>query len=173
MAGPTCRLLAVTKTETKDLVAPIPATRLNLDRFLPYRIHRLAARLGFEDAFSSRLGTAVRVREWRVMALLAALGPMSSTEIASLLDMDAATVSRAIAALTSQKLAVSNSSKDDARRTITRLTPLGVTVHDEMAPSRVEFARSVEACLSAPEQVALYALLDKLDARLDELGRNS
>jgi DNA-binding MarR family transcriptional regulator len=159
--------------ETGSRNATIPKARINLDRFLPYRIHRLAARLGFDDSFSTRLGTAVRVREWRVIALLAALGPMSSSEIASLLDMDAATVSRAIATLTTQKMAQSNSDKDDARRTITQLTALGATVHDEMAPSRVEFARSVEGCLSAPEQVALYALLDKLDARMDELRRIS
>lgn len=157
-------------TETGMLERERTKLRIDLDRFLPYRVHRLAARLGFDDAFSSRLGATVRVREWRVMALLAALGPMSNTEIAALLDMDGATVSRAIASLTTQKLATSSNSKSDARRTISRLTALGVAVHDEMAPGRLRFAADVEKCLDAVERVALYALLDKLDARLEDLA---
>jgi DNA-binding MarR family transcriptional regulator len=152
-------------------VEPVrPAHAIDLDDFLPYRIHRLAARLGYANAIWSRAGAKVRVREWRPLVLIGAMGALSNSQISNLLDMDAATVSRAIKTLAEQGLVESRPSPVDRRKTLTAVTQKGAQVHDEIAPGRLAFAEAVESCLSAPERVALFALLDKIDAQLADMA---
>ncbi len=142
--------------------APRPAAA-EPEQFLPFRVHRLAARLGFSEEYKTKSGVRIKVREWRVLFLLRAMEGLSNADICAFLDMDPATASRAVKALAGQGLVALASAPEDGRKLISRLTPRGHGVYDEIAPSRIGFAREIEACLSAAERVALYAILDKLD----------
>lgn len=153
---------------------PTPSSKVatltpELEHFLPFRIHRLAARLGYTDVFRTKFGAHIRVREWRVLFLLRARDGLSNAEICALLGMDPATVSRAVNALADQGLAATATAPDDGRKILSTLTAKGRAAYKEIAPARLAFAEAVESCLSPPERVALYALLDKLDRRCAEL----
>ena len=143
---------------------------ISLREFLPYRLHYLSAKIAMPPPFELPDGRIVRAREWRVILQLAARGPLTNSELAELVGIDAATITRVVQHLGELGLVTAKVSNSDRRKQIVSLTPAGAEAHDLIAPGRREAAAEMIACLNAPEREQLFQLLDKLEAHLSGLG---
>lgn len=107
---------------------------LDLDRFLPYRLNRLAAEMSgrLHAIYGERFG--IDVPEWRVMATLGAREPVTAQEISRDTATHKSTVSRAVARL--EQMGWIERVRDDAdrRAQVMRLTAQGRQAHDEIIP---------------------------------------
>lgn len=111
----------------------------------------------------------MRARDWRVIHQLAARGPLTNSELAQAVGMDAATITRVVKNLVHLHLVTVQASPTDRRKQIVRLTADGVEVHNLIAPRRRRAGEAMMACLGAKERASLFAILDKLDSRMRQL----
>ena len=148
-------------------------TSVDMERFLPYRIHRLWALTSSPRNTTLSNGHSIRVREWRVLLVLAAFGPLTNSEIAEAVSMDHGTTTRAIKDLVRAGLVAVRTHSSDRRRRVVTLTKEGAKAHDEVAPQRVAFSEKLLACLNAKEQAALFDLIGTLEQALIAIGAES
>lgn len=143
---------------------------LDLDRFLPYRIRKLAAAVSSPRNVTIE-GRPIRAREWRVLLVLACFGPMTIKEVAKRSVMDAPSTTRAVQNLLALGLVATRTHKGDRRKQIVTLTPEGARAHDEIAPQRQAFSEEVMSVLSKQEQDTFFTLIDRLEQMLSETAR--
>src|SRR5688572_18143114 len=111
-----------------------PKAIISLREFLPYRIHLLAARIATPAAVDVGDSIVIRARDWRVILQLATRGPLTNAEIASVVGLDTATITRVAQNLTDLGLVTARTSSSDRRKQIISLTTRGAEVHDLIAP---------------------------------------
>jgi DNA-binding MarR family transcriptional regulator len=143
------------------MTLPLRAPR-TLDDLLNYRLLRLFALGGAPVVrlLEGRYGIARR--EWRVLALLAAHGGMSPSELADRAHLDRPRTSRALAALVAKGLVLRAVVARDARRARVDLTDRGHALYAELFP---QIAAINERLVSVLDDDAVRALDDAL-ARL-------
>ena len=144
----------------KDLVVRKP---LNLSKYLPYRVFKLTQDLAFRGKLEVK-GVSVSIRDWRILALLAATGPKTNKELADEIGLDSTTISRAVQHLIKIGVIDVRRSKRDRRIQLIALTQKGADIHDELSPERKRFVEEIESCLTKKEREGLYLALDKIDA---------
>src|SRR5690606_22053996 len=140
----------------------MPHARLELDRFLPYRLsvlsNAVSAAIAREYAARFDLG----VTERRVMAVLG-LGPgVAASEVAERTAVDKVAVSRAVARLLAARRVERALHGSDRRRSMLRLSEAGFAIYDQVVPIALGHERQLLAQLSDEERVALDRILDKL-----------
>jgi len=153
-----------------------PATRsapFELARFLPYRlsvvteqISRLVAR-----TYAERFGLSVA--EWRVIAHLGYSTRLSPLAVAERTAMDKVKVSRALARLTARRLVHREANPHDGRGAILTLTSSGRSVYERIVPSALAMERTILGALEPAEVARLTGLLDRLEARVALLERET
>lgn len=133
-----------------------------LDDLLNYRLLRLFSLGGAPviRLLEGRYGIARR--EWRLLALLAAQGSLSPSELAERAHLDRPRTSRAVQALVAKGLLERRVTAGDARRALLWLTQRGQALHDEVFPQ-------VAAINQALVQVLDDASVQALDAALAAL----
>lgn len=138
--------------------------RLELERFLPYRLSILSNRVSQAIAreYQDRFG--LTMTEWRVMAVLGRFDGdgLSASQVAGHTEMDKVAVSRALAGLVASKRVVRRTHDGDKRRSVLRLSAQGWKIHDKIAPLARAHEREMLAALSAEERRVLERVLDKL-----------
>lgn len=136
--------------------------RLDLDRFLPYRLsvlsNAVSAAIAREYASRFRLG----ITEWRVMAVLGLLPGLSAGEVAERTAMDKVAVSRAVARLIAAGRVERSIAGHDRRRSVLRLSEAGYAVYDQVVPIALGHERQLLAGLSEADREALDRILAKL-----------
>ena len=145
----------------------------DLEFFLPYRIHRLAVKIGYvgqgTDGVSFSLlkqsGFDFKAREWRLIVSLACRGPLTNSEVANLASMETATVTRASKTLISHGLIRSKQTKSDKRKVLLSLTAKGAELFDSLSEARLRQVEALESCLTKQEIDAFYRILNKLDSQ--------
>jgi len=144
--------------------------KLRLQQFLPYRCNSLAQKisLSLSRIYVQRFG--ITVPEWRALVTLAEYDELQSKQIAAHTNMDKVRVSRAVAALSDKGLLHRRPCDRDSRAAFLRLTEEGVSLYRRIVPEALAWEKKLLQPLSAAEQQALFALLDKLDGRLDEMA---
>lgn len=135
----------------------------DLRRFLPYRIHVLAAKIATAPAVTLESGILIRARDWRVIVCLGNFGPLTNSELADVIGMDSASITRAVQYLLEHSLVERRISKRDRRKQLIALTEEGARAHDTIAPMRQRAADAIERHLTAEEHEQLFNLLDKVD----------
>jgi len=142
--------------------SPRDQDRLELDRFLPYRLSVLANRISaaIADAYSTRHD--LTIPEWRVMAVLAREPGLAAAEVAQRTAMDKVAVSRAVARLLGSGRLRRGREPGDRRRTSLELTAAGREVYARIVPWALEYERRLLTLLSIAESDALDAALGKL-----------
>lgn len=125
----------------------------DLDDLLNYRLMRLFALSGAPVIRLCEGRYGIARREWRLLALLAAHGALSPSELADRGDLDRARTSRAIGTLVAKKLVERAPLPGDARRAVVQLTPSGKRLYDDLFPQVAEINRQVLSVLE-PGQVA-------------------
>lgn len=137
--------------------------RLDLDRFLPYRLSVLSNRLSSAIAREYSQRFDLGVTEWRVMAILGRTPELSANQVAQRAAMDKVAVSRAVARLLASGRIERDFDEDDRRRSVLRLSEAGYAIYDDIVPLALDFERQVLGELPAQERALLFRLLDRLD----------
>lgn len=137
---------------------------LRLDRWLPYRLFIVSARVAelLADYYSRRYG--LTQRSWRVLAVVGDKPGLSAREIKHASGLDQFAVSRAIAQLQELGYAHRNPAGSDRRRAEVFLTREGRSVL--LSLSRVALA--IEGELLAGVSAKSRHELDKLLAEIDK-----
>lgn len=135
---------------------------LELDRFTPYLVNRLASRLSDElaEVYAVRFG--ISIPEWRVIAHLSQHRNISVREIHALTAMDKSKVSRAVARLDGAGLVEKKVNGADRRLVELRLTRKGRQMFEQIDPLALAYERAALSALSPDEERQFRALVDKL-----------
>src|SRR5687768_15252034 len=109
-------------------------SRLQLDKFLPYRLSVLAnvVSTAIAGAYAQRFGLSIP--EWRVLAVLADAPNLSAAEVAQRTAMDKVAVSRAVASLLRARRIERRIARSDRRRSVLRLSGSGQRVYAQVVP---------------------------------------
>ncbi len=145
----------------------MPAERLLLERFVPYRLSVLTNTVSRALArrYEERFG--LTIPQWRVIAVLGRESPLSAVEIVERTVMDKVTVSRAVHALIAAGRIARSTDPGDRRRSVLRLTPAGRAVYRKIVPLARAYESRLLQALAPRERVTL----DRLLARLTERAR--
>jgi DNA-binding MarR family transcriptional regulator len=142
--------------------------RLNLFRFVPFRLNRLAAEVSAALASEYRDRYALDIPEWRVLATLGFRNEACSAQyIAHCTRTHKSTVSRAVTALMNRKLVERVENKDDRREFVLRLTRQGRVLYEELIPLLKQREQEILSCLTAQEKHNFARLLGKIENSFD------
>lgn len=142
--------------------------RLDLFRFVPFRLNRLAAEVSsaLSGEYQARYG--LDIPEWRVLATLGFRNDACSAQyIAQCTRTHKSTISRAVTALMTRQLVERVENADDRREFRLRLTRQGKTLYEELIPRLLRKEQEILACLSAQERKDFAALLGKIEQSLE------
>lgn len=141
-----------------------------LDELLNYRLLRLyaASTAPVTRLLEGRWG--VTRREWRLIALMAAQGPLSPSALAERAHLDRARTSRAITSLVGKQLVERAAQAGDARRARVVLSAAGHRLFDEIFPQVAALNARVMATLDDATAQALDHALVQLTAQAEQLN---
>lgn len=112
-------------------------------------------------------------REWVVLALLHASGPVHSSALAEKANLDRSAMSKAIVSLVKKDLVARASRRGDRRYIELSMTEAGMALLERMIPVMEDLNARILADLDDREIVALDGLLDRLQASVHALERES
>lgn len=143
--------------------------RLQLDRFIPYRLSVLTNQVSSAIArhYSERFG--LTIPEWRIMAVLGETPGLSAREVAARTAMDKVQVSRAVASLIEAGRVERSPDDDDGRVGHLELTRAGRAVYDQIAPLALRLEEQFLSTLSQTERKLFDRLLIKLGKQVRTL----
>jgi DNA-binding MarR family transcriptional regulator len=141
-----------------------------VDDLLNYRLSRLFASSGAMVIRLCEGRYGITRREWRLIALLAAHGAMSPSELAERAHLERARTSRHITELARRKLIVRLPDSQDGRRAQVELTEQGRRLYDELFPQSVRFNCEVVAALTPAELQAFEEALAKLTVNAERIA---
>ena len=142
--------------------------RLDLFKFVPFRLNRLAAEvsLALSSEYQERYG--LDIPEWRVLATIGFRNePCSAQYISHCTRTHKSTISRAVTALMRRRLVERVENAHDRREFSLRLTRKGKALYEELIPRLLRKEKTIMAALSATEQRELARLLGKIEKNLD------
>ncbi|MGJ5204349.1 MarR family winged helix-turn-helix transcriptional regulator [Bradyrhizobium sp. HKCCYLR20261] len=152
----------------QNAAAPQEAERLDLFRFAPFRLNRLAAEVSAALASEYRERYGLDIPEWRVLATLGFRRDACSAQyVAACTRTHKSTISRAVTSLLERRLIERVENADDRREFRLRLTRKGKTLYEELIPRLQQREREIMACLSAEERKLFDRLIGKIEASLD------
>lgn len=151
----------------------IAKNRIDLERFLPYRLSVLTNLVSgaIASVYEERFG--LTIPEWRVIAVLARFPGLSAAEVAANTRMDAVAVSRAVTRLLRDGRIRRSIAADDRRRSVLRLSAAGESVYREIAPVALRYEHSLLEGLEHAEIERLDVVLGKLTARAQALSADT
>ena len=137
--------------------------RLDLDRFLPYRLSVVSNRASTAIAREYSKRFDLTITEWRVMAVLGRFPGLSANQVAQRTAMDKVAVSRAVARMLDAGRLLRDFDDDDRRRSVLKLSEAGYAVYDQVVPLALGFEQQLLGDMPADERALLFRLLDRLD----------
>ena len=138
------------------------AQRLDLDRFMPYRLSVLTNRVSSAIARQYSARFELTIPEWRAMAVLGGTSGLSAREVAERTAMDKVQVSRAIESLMRARRVQREADASDGRVTRLSLTAKGRAIYDEVVPLALHLEELFLSALTPQERRTMETLLDKL-----------
>jgi DNA-binding MarR family transcriptional regulator len=143
-------------------------TKLDLFRFVPFRLNRLAAEVSAALASEYQERYELDIPEWRVLATLGFRHEACSAQyIVHCTRTHKSTISRAVTALMQRQLVERVENADDRREFALRMTRKGQTLYEELIPRLKRKEREILSCLSAQERKEFAAALGKIEQHLD------
>ena len=150
-----------------DDVAPRKGARLDLFKFVPFRLNRLAAEVSNALAAEYQERYDLDIPAWRVLATLGFRKEACSAQyVAECTRTHKSTVSRAVTALMKRQIVERVENENDRREFRLRLTRKGRSLYEELFPRLLQREQEILGCLSAQERRDLVSLLGKLEASL-------
>jgi DNA-binding MarR family transcriptional regulator len=142
-------------------------SRLDLFRFTPFRLNRLAAEVSaaLSGEYQERYG--LDIPEWRVLATLGFRNDACSAQyIAHCTRTHKSTISRAVTALMKRELVERVENEDDRREYRLRMTRKGKALYQKLIPRLLRKEQAILSCLSARERKDFALLLGKIEKNL-------
>jgi DNA-binding MarR family transcriptional regulator len=142
-------------------------SKLDLFRFVPFRLNRLAAEVSaaLSSEYQQRYG--LDIPEWRVLATLGFRNDACSAQyIAHCTRTHKSTISRAVTALMRRQLVERVENEDDRREYQLRMTRKGKTLYQELIPRLLRKEQEILSCLSAQERKDFARMLGKIENSL-------
>lgn len=135
---------------------------LNLTEFVPYRLSVASNIVSglIADEYQNRF--ALKIPEWRVMAVLGEGAAMTQRDLVHATRMDKVTVNRAAKALVERELLARTPSRDDGRSHHLELSNTGRALYNDISPAALAMEGKLLAVLGEGERETLLRLLDKL-----------
>jgi DNA-binding MarR family transcriptional regulator len=143
-----------------------------LERFLPFRLNRLAAEvsLRLSGIYAARFG--IDIPQWRVLATLSSGPATTAQDIAASTRTHKSTVSRAVKALEKRGLVERAGAENDGRMFRLKLTAEGRKLFKSIAPLVLGFERDLEREMGSANARALDRGVGALEAAL-RLGKEA
>ena len=148
--------------------APKKAARLDLLKFVPFQLNRLAAEVSsaLSAEYAARYG--LDIPEWRVLATLGFRHePCSAQYVADCTRTHKSTISRAVTSLLKRQIIERVENADDRREFRLQLTRKGTTLYEELIPRLLRREQEILSCLSAQDRKDFARLLGKIEESLD------
>ncbi|MDB5797958.1 MAG: MarR family transcriptional regulator [Paucimonas sp.] len=144
---------------------------MELQKFFPYRVARLAeiVSLATAQVYSSRF--KLTRDEWRVIAALAGGEAVKTAFILESSTLDKMRVSRAVARLERDGLVGRSPDPGDKRGHLVRLLPAGQELYERLVPMVLEREAFLLSGLDEEEWRVLDRAIEKIAARAGELVR--
>lgn len=136
---------------------------LELLRFIPFRLNRLAAEVSdkLAEVYTDRFG--IDIVEWRILITLASQDSCSATHIVQSTRTHKSRISRGVNRMIDLKYVSRSESPSDRREAKLRLTAKGRSLHARIAPVVLEQESRIVDCLDEQEMQAFTQALDKLE----------
>src|SRR6185437_5174355 len=142
--------------------------KLDLFRFVPFRLNRLAAEVSAALAGEYRERYGLDIPEWRVLATLGFRNEACSAQyIAHCTRTHKSTISRAVTTLLQRQLIERVENEDDRREYRLRMTRKGSALYQELIPRLLHKEADILSCLSSREQRDFALMLGKIEQGLD------
>jgi DNA-binding MarR family transcriptional regulator len=153
---------------SREETSPETSSRLDLFRFVPFRLNRLAAEVSaaLSSEYQARYG--LDIPEWRVLATLGFRNDACSAQyIAHCTRTHKSTISRAVTALMQRQLVERVENEDDRREFALRMTRKGKALYQQLIPRLLRKEQEILSCLSARERKEFAEMLGKIERSLD------
>jgi DNA-binding MarR family transcriptional regulator len=142
--------------------------RLDLLRFVPFRLNRLAAEVSNALSVEYQARYGLDIPEWRVLATLGFRKDACSAQyIAQCTRTHKSTISRAVTSLMQRNLVERVENADDRREFRLQMTAKGKTLYEELIPRLLRREQEILSCLSTQERKDFAALLGKIEKSFD------
>jgi DNA-binding MarR family transcriptional regulator len=141
--------------------------RLDLFRFVPFRLNRLAAEVSNALSVEYQTRYGLDIPEWRVLATLGFRKDACSAQyIAQCTRTHKSTISRAVTSLMQRNLVERVENADDRREFQLRMTRKGKALYQQLIPRLKRREQEILSCLSAQERKDFALLLGKIEKSL-------
>jgi DNA-binding MarR family transcriptional regulator len=141
---------------------------LDLFRFMPFRLNRLASEVSAAMSVEYRERYGLDIPEWRVLATLGfRQGACTAQYVAHCTRTHKSTISRAVTALIRRKLIERVENEHDRREFALQLTRKGRALYEQLIPRLLRKEQQILSCLSAQERKNFAAALGKIEQRLE------
>jgi DNA-binding MarR family transcriptional regulator len=143
------------------------ASRLDLFRFVPFRLNRLAAEVSSALSSEYRERYGLDIPEWRVLATLGFRNDACSAQyIAHCTRTHKSTISRAVSALMRRRLVERVENEDDRREFQLRMTRKGQALYQKLIPRLKRREQEILSCLTAQQRRDFARALGKIEKSL-------
>jgi DNA-binding MarR family transcriptional regulator len=140
---------------------------LDLFRFMPFRLNRLAAEVGAALSVEYRERYDLDIPEWRVLATLGFReGACTAQYISQCTRTHKSTISRAVTTLMRRKIIERVANESDRREFALQLTSRGRGLYEELIPRLLRKEQEILSCLSTQERKDFATLLGKVEHSL-------
>jgi DNA-binding MarR family transcriptional regulator len=141
--------------------------QLDLFRFMPFRLNRLAAEVSAALSIEYRERYGLDIPEWRVLATLGFReGACTAQYISHCTRTHKSTISRAVTALMRRRVIERVANENDRREFALQLTPKGRALYQNLIPRLKRKEKDILSCLSAGERKDFAAALGKIEQSL-------
>jgi len=162
------RTRSAVATGSREESASSRNSRLDLFRFAPFRLNRLAAEVSAALSVEYQARYGLDIPEWRVLATLGFRNDACSAQyISHCTRTHKSSISRAVTALMKRRLVERVENADDRREFRLRMTGKGKALYEELIPRLLRKEKEILSCLSAQERKDFASLLGKIEKSLD------
>ena len=155
-------------TGSREETASKKGSKLDLFRFVPFRLNRLAAEVSAALSIEYQERYGLDIPEWRVLAMLGFRNDACSAQyIAHCTRTHKSTISRAVTALMKRQLVERVENRNDRREFVLRMTRKGNALYQELIPRLKRKEREIMSCLTSQERKDFALLLGKIERSLD------
>jgi DNA-binding MarR family transcriptional regulator len=146
--------MARSGTKRRDVIA--------LERFLPYRVALLDDRLLIKNSNLHVGRYRLTTKEWKILSIIAAYGPLTPAEIRRRSTQDKSTISWSIKRLEQRAFLVKRAAAGDGRTFHVALGKAGWAYYDAIVPKARALEREALKALTPAELKELRRLIEKL-----------
>lgn len=150
--------------------AAVPATDVEVNRYLAAYIMGVANRLANGASNHYRKQFGMGMSEWRAMMAIGTSSHRIVREVAHMADLDYAAASKSLKVLAQRGLVEIEQTQRRGRAAIASLTPEGLVVYRQLCESARRRQRRLLAPFNAEEVQTLWALLRRIEAQVPHMN---